>query len=164
MVKALERLDGELDLRRMHRIVVAKDFAGELAELSAATASGDPITHTDEGYAVAVAKVMVLPRGEDYEIVPVISAHYESATGRVYESTWKFNPLLFKGRGYIRRYGMHDLAKAVKAMSDDFHKVAGPGFGELRVSTKTERRREAERFEAIMEAEEQRSEDSQPEG
>lgn len=72
-------MDGELDLRRMHRIVVARDFAGELAELSAATASGGPITHTDEGYAVAVAKVMVLPRGEDYEIVPIISAHYALA-------------------------------------------------------------------------------------
>lgn len=63
----------------MHRIVVAKDFAGELAELSVSTASGDPITHTDEGYAVAVAKVMILSHGEDYEIVPVISAHYALA-------------------------------------------------------------------------------------
>ncbi len=75
----LERMGGGLDLRRMHRIIVAKDFAGELAELSAATVSGRPITHTDEEYAVAVAKVILLPRGEDYEIVPVISANHALA-------------------------------------------------------------------------------------
>lgn len=79
VVSSLERLGGGLDLRRMHRIIVAKDFARELAELSAATASGRPITHTDEEYAVAVAKVMILPRGEDYEIVPVISANHALA-------------------------------------------------------------------------------------
>jgi hypothetical protein len=76
VVRTLERADEKLDLRRMHRIVVAKDFAGELAELSAATASGNPITHTDEEYAVAVAKVMALPSDEDYEIVPIVSADY----------------------------------------------------------------------------------------
>lgn len=79
VVERLERLSGGLDLRRMHRIVVAADFAGELAELSSATASGEPITHTNEEYGVAVAKVLLLPRGEDYEIVPVISAHYALA-------------------------------------------------------------------------------------
>lgn len=79
VVSTLKRSGGGLDLRRMHRIIVAEDFAEELAELSAATASGEPITHTDEEYAVAVAKVMILPRGEDYEIVPVISAHYALA-------------------------------------------------------------------------------------
>jgi hypothetical protein len=76
VVEAIKELDGELDLRRMHRIIVAEDFAEELAELSAATASGEPITHTTEEYAVAVAKVVTLPSGEDYEIVPVVSAHY----------------------------------------------------------------------------------------
>lgn len=60
----------------MHRILVATDFAAELAELSAATASGNPITRTDEEYAIAVAKVQLLPRGEDYEIVPVVGAGY----------------------------------------------------------------------------------------
>ncbi len=79
VVGSLERLGEGLDLRRMHRIIVAEDFAGELAELSAATVSGRPITHTDEEYAVAVAKVILLPRGEDYEIVPVISANHALA-------------------------------------------------------------------------------------
>jgi hypothetical protein len=72
----LERVGKGLDLRRMYRIVVAADFAGELAELSAATASGEPITHTDEEYGIAVAKVLLLPHGENYEIVPVIDARY----------------------------------------------------------------------------------------
>lgn len=48
--------------------------------------------------------------------------------------------------------------------AENFHKIAGPGTGELRVSTKTERRREAERLEAMMEAEEQQTHNYQPEG
>jgi hypothetical protein len=68
-----------LDFRRMHRVIVATDFAGELADLSAATASGNPSTHTDEEYAIAVAKVQVLSRGGDYEIVPVVSAPFALA-------------------------------------------------------------------------------------
>ena len=75
VVEVFERAGG-LDLRRMHRILVVTDFTGELAELSAATASGDPITSTDEEYAIAVARVQILPRGEDYEIVPVVGAGY----------------------------------------------------------------------------------------
>jgi hypothetical protein len=79
VVEAVEQAGEGLDLRRMHRIVVAEDFAGELAELSAATASGNPITYTDEEYASAMAKVLLLPRGEDYEIVPVVGANYALA-------------------------------------------------------------------------------------
>jgi hypothetical protein len=66
--------ENALDFRRMHRIIVTNDFAGELAELSTATASGNPIEHTNEEYAVAVAKVLLLPRGDEIEIVPVINA------------------------------------------------------------------------------------------
>lgn len=63
----------------MHRIVVTADFAGELAKLSAATATGNPITYTNEEYGIAVAKVLTLPRDEDYEIVPVVGATYALA-------------------------------------------------------------------------------------
>jgi hypothetical protein len=59
----------------MQRIIVTNNFAGELAELSTATASGNPIERTNEEYAFAVAKVLLLPRGDEIEIVPVISAH-----------------------------------------------------------------------------------------
>lgn len=79
VVSTLEQIGEGLDLRRMHRIIVAEDFAGELTELSASTISGEPITHTDEDYAIGVAKVTILPLSEDYEIVPVISANYATA-------------------------------------------------------------------------------------
>ncbi len=57
-----------------HQIVVAFDFAGELAEISKQTTSINQITHTDEDYAIAVAKVLLLPDADDYEIRPIISA------------------------------------------------------------------------------------------
>lgn len=86
-----------------------------------------------------------------------ITAHYQSASGEAYDSPWTLNPLLFRERQYIRRHTMHDLAEAVKDLSKDLHKVAGLGFGELRVSTKTERRREAARLEAELDAEHQQN-------
>lgn len=78
-VRTFKEVDSKLDFRRMHRIVVTTDFAGELAELSAATASGNSITHTNEDYAIAVAKVMIIPRGDEFEIVPVINANFAAA-------------------------------------------------------------------------------------
>jgi len=47
------------------------------------------------------------------------------------------------------------MAKAVTDMAKDLHSVAH--FGEIRVSTKTERRREDMRLEAELEAERERS-------
>lgn len=64
-----------LDFRRMRRIIVTTDFAAELKELSSQTASGHSIMHTNEEYAVAVAKVILLPHGDECEIVPVINAN-----------------------------------------------------------------------------------------
>ena len=78
-VRTFKEADNDLDFRRMHRIVVTVDFAGELSELSAATVSGNTITHTNEDYAVAVAKVMIIPRGDEFEIVPVINANIAAA-------------------------------------------------------------------------------------
>jgi hypothetical protein len=79
-IRALEEVHKDLDLRRMHRMIFTTDFAGELAELSRARASGNPITHTDEEYLIAVGKVIILPRGEEgYEILPVMNA-YMAAT------------------------------------------------------------------------------------
>ncbi|MCA1636461.1 MAG: hypothetical protein LC802_22925, partial [Acidobacteria bacterium] len=72
-------LTEHLDFRRMRRIIITTDFAGELEELSRQTASGSPITHTNEEYAVAVAKVMLLPHGDEIEIVPVINANIAAA-------------------------------------------------------------------------------------
>ncbi|MBE9565467.1 MAG: hypothetical protein IMF16_01810, partial [Proteobacteria bacterium] len=75
VVKTLGQAGYALDLRRMHRVVVTADFAGELSELSGSTASGNPITYTQEEYAIAVGKVVTLPRDDgDREIVLVIDA------------------------------------------------------------------------------------------
>jgi hypothetical protein len=74
VIHALAEADPSLDFRRMRRVIVTTDFAGELKELSAQTASGQLITHTEEEYAVAVAKVVLLPHEEGIEIVPVFNA------------------------------------------------------------------------------------------
>jgi hypothetical protein len=80
IIKAFKEVDENLDFRRMHRIVVTADFAGELAELSTPTSSsGDQITHTNEDYAVAVAKVMAIPNGDKFEFLPIINAQYAAA-------------------------------------------------------------------------------------
>jgi len=71
-VQALEELDS-LDLRRVRRIVVAADFGGELAELYGDGRSAAD-THTNEQYAFAVAKVLVLPDSNGWEIVPALNA------------------------------------------------------------------------------------------
>src|SRR5688572_12628620 len=70
----VRELSQELDFRRLRRIIITTDFSGELKELSSETASNNPITHTDEEYGSAVAKVMLLPFEDEFEIVPVISA------------------------------------------------------------------------------------------
>ena len=67
VIKAFVKGDNALDFRSMHRIIVSNDFAAELAELSKFTASGNPITHTHEEYAVAVAKIVLLPRDGEAE-------------------------------------------------------------------------------------------------
>jgi hypothetical protein len=72
----VKTLDQALDFRRMHRVIVTADFAGELAELSQSTVSGNAITHTNEDYAIAAAKVLLLPRGNEIEILPVLNAHF----------------------------------------------------------------------------------------
>jgi hypothetical protein len=74
LVAALTQGDDPLDLRRMHRVIFTTDFAGTLADLSKNMPSGNPITHTDEAYAQAIGKVVLLPHGDDYEIVPVFNA------------------------------------------------------------------------------------------
>jgi hypothetical protein len=78
LLHALSGLDVPLDFRRMHRIIVTADFPQTLAQLSESTASGNSIEHTNENYAVAVAKVVLLPKNDDIEIVPVFNAHYAS--------------------------------------------------------------------------------------
>jgi hypothetical protein len=65
----------ELDLRRMHRMVVATDFAAALTELSKENPSRKPLTSTQEEYGTAIAQVCLLPKDDGLEIVPVLSAN-----------------------------------------------------------------------------------------
>jgi len=58
----------------MHQVIITADFAGELANLSQRTKSGRAITHTNEEYAAAVAKVLLLPRDREIEILAVFNA------------------------------------------------------------------------------------------
>jgi hypothetical protein len=74
VVCTLSESEPGLDFRRMHRIVVTTDFAGELKEMSEHDPSGRTITHTEEEYAVTIAKVMLFPLGDDFEIVPIFDA------------------------------------------------------------------------------------------
>ncbi len=78
LLHALSGLAEPLDFRRMHRIIVTADFSQTLAQLSESSASGNSIDHTNEEYAVAVAKVILLPRDDGIEIVPVFNAQFVS--------------------------------------------------------------------------------------
>lgn len=79
VASVLAQTDEALDLRRMHRVIITADFAGQLSQLSSATASGNPISHTNEQYATAAAQVLLLPAGDGYEILPVVDAHLIAA-------------------------------------------------------------------------------------
>lgn len=77
MIANVKANSEDLDLRRVERIIITTEFATELQELTKSTASGNPILHTNEEYAVAVAKILLLPKAGDdgFEIVPVIDAN-----------------------------------------------------------------------------------------
>ncbi len=116
-VKSFMEADNDLDFRRMHRIVVTADFAGELSELSAATASGNSITHTNEDYAVAVAKVMILPRDEEFEIIPVVNANIAAALAQ--EDPENFDKERFQSALHFLHHELchvHDDNKKIDAL------------------------------------------------
>jgi hypothetical protein len=64
----------ELDLSRLHEICVTGDFPTVMAELGERVGTGTPITYTDQRSALAVAKVITLPDGDDVAIQPVVNA------------------------------------------------------------------------------------------
>jgi hypothetical protein len=119
-VRTFKEVDSELDFRRMHRIVVTTNFAGELAELSAATASGNSITHTNEDYAVAIAKVMIIPRGDEFEIVPVINANFTAALAQ--EESDNFDRERFRSALHFLHHELchvHDDNKKIDVFASD---------------------------------------------
>lgn len=116
-VRTFKEADNDLDFRRMHRIVVTADFAGELSELSAATVSGNTITHTNEDYAVAVAKVLILPRDEEFEIIPVVNANIAAALAQ--EDPENFDKERFRSALHFLHHELchvHDDNKKIDAL------------------------------------------------
>lgn len=116
VVRTFKEADDYLDFRRMHRIVVTADFAGELAELSAATVSGNITTYTNEDYAVAVAKVMILPRDEEFEILPIVNANIAAALAQ--EDPENFDKELFRSALHLLHHELchvHDDNKKIDA-------------------------------------------------
>lgn len=119
-VRTFKEMDSELDFRRMHRIVVTTDFAGELAELSATRASGNPIIHTNEDYAIAVAKVVIIPRGDEFEIVPVVSANIAAPLAQ--EDQESFDREQFRTALHLLHHELchvHDDNKKIDAFASD---------------------------------------------
>ena len=74
VLHSLPEVGCSLDLRRMHRIIITTDFAGELSEISQQNPSRNKVTYTKEEYGEAVAQVLLLPKGNGLEVVPVLSA------------------------------------------------------------------------------------------
>jgi hypothetical protein len=114
----IQTLDQTLDFRRMHRIIITADFAGELAKLSSATVSGNPITHTNEEYAIAVAQVLTFPHSDDFEILPVISA--QVATGLAVENNENCNEEVLRTALHLLHHEfchVHDDNKKIDAFS-----------------------------------------------
>ena len=79
LIRTLEGRDKNLDLRRMHRVILTTDFCGEINAISKAIESENPIKYTHEGGVAAIAKVLVLPCGDDFEILIVFDAYVLSA-------------------------------------------------------------------------------------
>lgn len=110
-----EALKEGLDLRRMHRIIVTMDYAGEVKRLSS--------THTDNAHGLGVAQVKPIPRGDGIELVPVFD-------GRLFEMD-KSN---FEERIRILHHTIchelchvHDENKKIDAFPDHFRNTRYSG-------------------------------------
>jgi len=119
-----------LDLRRMHRVVVAADFDEALKELSTQTASGNPIAYTNEDYALGVAKVLMLPHEAGAEVVPVLNANFAVGLVLVEETPGE----TFKWVAHMLHHELchvHDHNGFIDAFSDQlFHPYGDAKMGE----------------------------------
>lgn len=86
-----------------------------------------------------------------------ITSRYKSLADELYETRWTINPLRISGTPHVKRRGNNEIAKAIESISKDLHKVVS--LQGLKVISKTERRRENERVQRQLEAEEKRSKD-----
>lgn len=117
-------IDSKLDLRRLSKIIITDDLARELHELSVHTVSGNLITHTNEEYAQAVAKMVTLPNGNNYEIILVIGSHIAtllipvSADSHYSDFNRQSVHIL-----HHELYHIHDQNKQIDALSAEFLKT-----------------------------------------
>ncbi len=119
VLNAFMKVDGALDLRRMYQVVVTTDFAAEMVELSKRTISGNPITYTNEEYAVAIAKVFSFPHEDDYENLLVFDANV-AACLLMYEGSENYNKELFDNALHLLHHELchvHDNNKKIDALS-----------------------------------------------
>ena len=117
-IKAFEKFDSNIDFRRMHRIIVASDYAGELANLSLNPQSTEP-RYTNEEYGVGIAQVRTIPYGGSFEFVPVINASI--AAGLVQDNEEGYNSEEFKTTLHLLHHELchvHDNNKKLDAISD----------------------------------------------
>lgn len=73
----LDREKG-FDFRRLHRIIVTNDYAGELAALLTGRSSKNVATHTSEEYAQGVAQAIPLRLDDGFEVVLVFDDDFIS--------------------------------------------------------------------------------------
>lgn len=116
----IKHFDNELDFRRMHRVIITNDFARELKELSDKTASKNPISFTNEDYAVAIGKILTLPKENEYEILPVLNVNF--VVGLIQEDTENNEEeIIFSSAIHLLHHEfchIHDDNKKIDALKD----------------------------------------------
>lgn len=118
-VMAVFEQEDQIDFRRLHRIIVTTDLPKELEELSGNTASGNPITYTEEEYAIGVAKVLILPCENEFEILLIINANVTAAL--VPEEPEGYQTKNFRGALHLLHHELchiHDANKKLDALND----------------------------------------------
>lgn len=74
LIQAIQRGDSSLDLRRLSRIEIARDFSMALADISTEFDRPGATLFTDEAYARAVAKVLMFESDTDFQFILVLDA------------------------------------------------------------------------------------------
>ncbi|MGF1472103.1 MAG: hypothetical protein ACFB50_10230 [Rubrobacteraceae bacterium] len=68
-----------------------------------------------------------------------ITSRYESLAGDYYETLWTINPIRTASLSFGAEKGVEDIAKALKSIDKDFHRVVSRQNQEVRISTASER-------------------------
>jgi hypothetical protein len=117
-IRAFEELNKDIDFRRMHRIIVTSDYAGELEALSLNPQSTEP-RYTNEEYAIGIAQVRTIPRDGSFEFVPVINAAIAASLVQDNEEGYNSDP--FRNTLHLLHHELchvHDNNKKLDAISN----------------------------------------------